>query len=256
VDGKSQSAARIRRSCHEFVGSFRGGRFLFNNLRHLEKGGKRADKHAMSSSPINLNNNYLQSILSTALQGTGLSPNSTSGSVSATSSPQSDNGQLSPFAQLMNTLQQLQQSNPTEYKQVTQQIATNLQNAAQAATSSGNTTAANQLTQLSTDFTNASQSGQLPNISDLAQAVGGGGHHHHHHGHHASSSDSSSDSSSSSSSTTATSSTSSTTSSTSSSPLDQLLAAFQANSTPNESLNPMAIIMNTLNSAGITASNS
>jgi hypothetical protein len=106
--------------------------------------------------------------------------------VSGTSGQQSDSGQLSPFAQLLSTLQQLQQSNPTEYKQVTQQIATNLQNAAQTATSDGNTSAANQLTQLATDFTTASQSGQLPNISDLAQAIGGGGHHHHH-GHHASS---------------------------------------------------------------------
>ncbi len=82
----------------------------------------------------------------------------------------------------MNTLQQLQQSNPTNYQQVTQQIATNLQAAAQTAQSEGNTTAANQLNQLATDFTNASTSGQLPNIQDLAQAMGG--HHHHHHHHH------------------------------------------------------------------------
>jgi len=34
--------------------------------------------------------------------------------------------------------------------------------------------------------------------------------------------------------------------------LDQLLAAFQANASQNESLNPMSIIMNTLNTAGIT----
>jgi hypothetical protein len=198
----------------------------------------------MSTSSINnLNNNYLQSILNTVLQGTGLS--STSTSVSATSSQQQDGGQLSPFAQLMSTLQQLQQSNPTEYKQVTQQIATNLQNAAQTATSDGNSSAASELNQLATDFTNASQSGQLPNIADLAQAVGG----HHHHHHHASSSDSSTASS-----TDSTSSTSS--SSSSSSQLSQLLAAFQSNSTQNESLDPMSIIMNTLTSAGITTSNS
>jgi hypothetical protein len=207
----------------------------------------------MSTNSINnLASSYLQSILGTALQGTGLNGNASSNTVSGTSGQQSDSGQLSPFAQLLSTLQQLQQSNPTEYKQVTQQIATNLQNAAQTATSDGNTSAANQLTQLATDFTTASQSGQLPNISDLAQAIGGGGHHHHH-GHHASSSDSSTDSSSSS---TSSSSTSGSTSTSSTSPLQQLLAAFESNATQNESLNPMSIITNTLASAGITPTNS
>jgi hypothetical protein len=200
---------------------------------------------------------YLQSILGTALQGTGLTTNTTGNNPNSVNSSslqtQTDNGQLSPFAQLMSTLQQLQQSNPTEYQQVTQQIATNLQSAAKTATADGNTTAAAQLTQLATDFTSASQSGQLPNIQDLAQAVGGGGHHHHHHSHGASAS-SSSDSSSSSSST-STSSTSSTGSSSGTSPIDQLLAAFQANATQNEALNPMSIILNTLSSSGISLSN-
>src|SRR5579864_7691526 len=71
------------------------------------------------------------------------------------------------------------------YQQVTQQIATNLQNAAQTAQANGNSTAANQINQLAKDFTSASASGQLPNIQDLAQAIGGG-HHHHHHAHAAS----------------------------------------------------------------------
>ena len=153
----------------------------------------------MSSSSINnLTNGYLQSILGNALQGTGLSLNTTPNSVQATSSQAQDNGQLSPFAQVLSSLQQLQQSNPTEYQQVTQQIATNLQSAAQAATNEGNSTAANQLNQLSKDFSTASQTGQLPNISDLAQALGGSsGHHRHHHGgHHESSSSSSTDSTS------------------------------------------------------------
>jgi hypothetical protein len=211
---------------------------------------KIADKFRMSTNSINtLSNSYLQSILGSVLQGTGSAGNASSTSVSGTSGQQSDSGQLSPFAQLMSTLQQLQQSNPTEYQQVTQQIATNLQSAAKTATADGNTSAATQLTQLATDFTTASQSGQLPNISDLAQALGGG--HHHHHGHHASSTDSSTDSSSSSSSSTSSASTSSSTS-----PLQQLLAAFESNATQNESLNPMSIITNTLASAGITATNS
>ena len=222
----------------------------------MENGDKTADKTGMSSSSINnLTNGYLQSILGNALQGTGLSLNSTSSNGISGISPQSqDNGQLSPLAQVLSSLQNLQQSNPTEYQQVTQQIAANLQSAAQAATNEGNSTAANQLNQLSKDFSTASQTGQLPNISDLAQAIGGGGGHHRHHhgGHHASSSSSSTDSTSTSSSTGSTASTSTS----SSNPLDQLLAAFQANATQHESLNPLSIITSTLANAGIPSTNS
>ncbi len=141
---------------------------------------------------------------------------------------------------MLSELQQLQQSNPTQYQQVTQQISTNLTAAAQQATSEGNTTAASQLTQLATDFSNASSSGQLPNIQDLAQAMGG--HHHGGHHHHSSvnlGSSSSSDSSSNSSS--------------ASQSLQQLLSAFQSSSVQNDSLNPMSIISQTLESAGITS---
>jgi hypothetical protein len=81
---------------------------------------------------------------------------------------------------------------------------------------------------LATDFTNASTSGQLPNLQDLSQAIGGGGSGHHHH-HHAESSDSDSS-----------------TSSTSQNPY--LLQSSQSSST-----NALAIIQNTLASAGITA---
>jgi hypothetical protein len=197
-------------------------------------------------SPISNLPGYLQSILGTALQGTGLNTSSAGNTASTATSSlglQADNSQLSPFAQLMSTLQQLQQSNPTQYKQVTQQIATNLQTAAQTAQSQGNSTVATQLNQLATDFTNASTTGQLPNIQDLAQAVGatGAAHGHHHHHHHSSSSDADSSSSSSSSST---------------NPLSQLLSAVQTNSTQSSALNPMSIIMNTLSNAGITGTNS
>jgi DNA-binding transcriptional MerR regulator len=179
----------------------------------------------MSITPINNLSSYLQSVLGAALQGTGLTSKTTSSSVELPS----DNSQLSPLVQLMNTLQQLQQSDPAKYQQVTQQIATNLQKAAQTAQSDGNTTAANQLNQLATDFTNASKSGQLPNIQDLAQALGG----HHHHHHHATSSSSST-----------------------SQLLDQLLASLQTSGTQNDSLNPMSIILNTLSNSGISTSNS
>jgi hypothetical protein len=156
---------------------------------------------------------------------------------------QPDNTQLSPFAQVASELQQLQQSNPTEYQQVTAQIATNLQSAAQAATASGNTTAATQLSQLATDFQNASTSGQLPNFQDLAQAASS--HHHHHHGHGSFSTENAS-------STSGTSATS--TSSGAGGSLSQLLAGLQAGGTGSDSMNPMSIILNTLSTAGIDSS--
>src|SRR5580700_2563670 len=179
---------------------------------------KTADNAFMGS--ISFSNPLLQSVLSTAIKSIGLTSSPTpagAGSLSASSATgQSDNSQLSPFAQLMNTLQQLQQSNPTKFAQVTQQIATNLQSAAQTATASGNTAAASQLNQLATDFSNASTSGQLPSVQDVAQAMSGGGHHHHH----ASSSGDSSGSSSSN---------SGSSSSSASQAMSQLLAAFQSN---------------------------
>jgi hypothetical protein len=205
---------------------------------------------AINTNPIA----YLESLLSYALQGTSGTTNpttQTSNSASSSIGQQQDSSQLSPLAQLLSTLQQLQQTNPTEYAQVTQKIATNLQAAAQTATSDGNTAAATQLSTLATDFSNASTSGQLPNIADLAQAIGSHGHGHHHHSHGASSdSDSSTNTSSSSASTSST-----------NTALSQFLASLNAsgadgaNGTQNDSLNPVAIIFNTLASAGVTSSN-
>jgi hypothetical protein len=193
----------------------------------------------------NISNNYLQSIYNTALQNTGLTSN-TMGNTTAASSTlfPPDNGQLSPFAQMLNTLQQLQETNPTEYQEVTQQIATNLQSAAQTATTAGNTVAANQLNQLSSDFSSASKSGQLPNVVDLAQAVGGGLHGHHHF--HVASSDNNSSSNDSS---------SNSNGSSANQTLGNFLSTLQTSGTQSNSLNPTAIILNTLSSAGITTSN-
>ena len=117
---------------------------------------------------------YLQSIISPVLRSAGLTSNSTNG----VGSSQRDNTQLSSFAQVLNALQPLQPSNPSQYGQVTQQIAANLQRAAQTAQANGNTTAAGELNSLATDFTSASQSGQLPNVQDVAKAIGGRHHHH------------------------------------------------------------------------------
>jgi hypothetical protein len=202
----------------------------------------------MSTGAINnLSGYYLQQVLAGALQSAGLTtnPSTTTSSTSASSSPQSDTSRLSPFAQLAVILQQLQQSDPTKYKQVTAQIATTLQAAAQTAQSEGNSSAANQLTQLATDFTNASQSGQLPNLQDLAQAVGGSRGHHHHRHAEASSSDSS----------TAGSGSGGNTSPALSQLLSSLSQTSESQSTQNPTIDPGTIILQTLANAGINVSN-
>lgn len=198
--------------------------------------------------------NSLASSLSTFIQeaqgqsSTTGSSNLLSALESSLGTQRSDNSQLSPLAEVLSTLQQLQQSNPTEYSQVTSQISTNLQNAAQTATSDGNTTAAAQLTQLAKDFESASTSGQLPNIQDLAQAIGGGGHHHHHHARAAAGSDNTSNSGSNA---------GETSNSTSNQALSQLLSALQTNgSSQSTSLNPLSIIFQTLSGPGTGGSNS
>jgi hypothetical protein len=94
-----------------------------------------------------------------------LMPGSSSGA-SATSASSNGNtttgtNQTSPFAQVLSSLQQ---SDPDEFQTVTQQISGYLNNGAQSAAAHGYTALANQLTQLSTDFTNVSASGQLPSI--------------------------------------------------------------------------------------------
>jgi hypothetical protein len=197
---------------------------------------------------INLSSPLLQSVLTTALTSVGLTSNTTptgTSSLGASSAAgQSDNSQLSPFAQLMNTLQQLQQSNPTKFAQVTQQIAINLQSAAQNATSSGNTAAASQLNQLAADFSNASKTGQIPNVADLAKAMGGG--HHHHHA-------SSSGGSSSTAGSASTAATPSTSGSSASQTLSELFSTFQSNSAQSASTDPMSIIMSTLSNAGLAS---
>jgi hypothetical protein len=170
----------------------------------------------------NASYSYLNSLLGNALNRNSATSNNASSSIdpSSLTMPQ-DKNQLSPMGRLMSTLQQLQQQNPSQYQQVTQQIAQNLQSAAQTAQSQGDTTKANQLNQLAADFKNASSSGQLPSAKDLAQAMGG--HHHHHHF--------------------------GTGSSGSSQNVNQLLSAFQANSTQSDSQDPMSIIWNTLSSS-------
>jgi len=188
---------------------------------------KRMSIHSVSSLT---SNNYLEQLLNSALQTSGASANTSNTSAAGQNS---DVSQLSPFAQILSTLQELQQSNPSEYATVTKQIATNLTTAAQTDTADGNTAGASQLTQLATDFTTASTSGDLPNISDLAQAIGGG----------AQGPPPPPESSAGSSSSVF-------------QQLEQLLASLQANGNSSTSLNPQSIILQTLTNAGISSSSS
>jgi hypothetical protein len=116
------------------------------------------------------------SLISSLFSGSNNSSTPTA-AASATAVKQ-DTSLVSPFAQILGTLQQLQQSSPAQYSQVTNQIASNLQTAA-SATAGGNSAQAAELTQLSKDFQTASSTGQLPNVEDLSKALGG--HYHHHY---------------------------------------------------------------------------
>jgi hypothetical protein len=179
---------------------------------------------------------YLQSIVSPAFQSAGLTATPNSLNAGSTGSSQSDTGQLSPFAQLLNTLQQLQQSNAAQYQQVTRQISANLQSASQTAQANGNTTAASELSTLSTDFKTASQNGQLPDVQDLAQAMGG--HHHHHHAQPSANPSGNSSASNS--------------SNEASQLIGQLFGSLQSGGTANASTDPESIILNTLSGAGVS----
>jgi hypothetical protein len=182
-------------------------------------------------------NNYFTNHTASVLSK-GLPTKSPGNNANGVSGASSGSGQLSPFAQLLSTLQQLEQSNPTQYQQVTQQIATKLQSAAATDTKNGNSAQAAQLTTLSKDFSTASQNGQLPNAQDLASALGGAGHHHLHG--QVSAADLAGSSSTGSASSLGT-----------NAALQQLLASFGSQNSQASSTNPMSIIMSTLSSAGV-----
>lgn len=102
----------------------------------------------------------------------------------STNTPTNDQSQLSPFAELMSTLQQLQQNDPAKYKQVTATLASDLQQAALNAQGSGTPGEANALNQLAASFTQSSQTGQLPAFLQQQNAGAAHPHHHHHGGGH------------------------------------------------------------------------
>jgi biopolymer transport protein ExbB/TolQ len=86
---------------------------------------------------------------------------------------------ISPTANFLSQLEQLQQQNPAQFSKVASSIATQLQADAKTALSNGNTTQANSLNQLAALFQNSAKSGQVPTVEAFEQA-GRSGHHHHH----------------------------------------------------------------------------
>ena len=127
--------------------------------------------------------NPLSSVSHMLLSGIGKNPTFSTGHTSSTNGAAKDQSQLSPFAQLMSTLQQLQQSDPAKYKQVAATLASDLQQSALNAQGNGNAGEATSLNHLAASFTQASQTGQLPNfLHQGAQNAGTSGHPHHHPG--------------------------------------------------------------------------
>jgi hypothetical protein len=118
-----------------------------------------------------------------------LQPNSTNSTNHSSSSSvssaaqQTDASGLSPTASFLNELQQLQIQSPAQFTQLMTSISGNLTQAAQTASSSGNTSQATLLKNLATQFQNAANGGQVPTAQQLQQA-GLTGHHHHGGGHH------------------------------------------------------------------------
>ncbi len=107
---------------------------------------------------------------------------------SSTSTPGVDDVQMSDPGKLFQQLNALSQSDPTEFKKITAQIASQLQT---AAGQSSNSTQASFLKQMAADFQNASQSGKFsdlfPQASQNTSARTSSGtppaiHHHHHAG--------------------------------------------------------------------------
>ncbi len=131
----------------------------------------------------------------------GLSSSNTTPSVVPPSTQSAATASISTPASFLSQMQQLSQTNPTEFKAVAAQVATSFQNAADQASG----TQAQFLTALANTFNQAAQTGSLQpaqsaqsaQASQTVQAALGaqgvqaagqagassGAHHHHHHGH-------------------------------------------------------------------------
>jgi len=98
------------------------------------------------------------------------------GSTSTTSSNPIDTVNISGPGQLLSELQQLQQTDPSKLRQVADDIAQQLQTAAQQ---QGQTGFGQFLTNLANKFENVADTGDASQLQS-GQQVHGHGHHHHH----------------------------------------------------------------------------
>jgi hypothetical protein len=103
------------------------------------------------------------------------SGSTTASSAPANSSTPATTTQLSPVGSLINQLQQVLQSNPGKFAKITSAIAHKLQTAAGKVQAKGDTALANKLNSLSQEFQTASQTGQMPSLSNLQALVTGSG---------------------------------------------------------------------------------
>jgi hypothetical protein len=87
----------------------------------------------------------------------------------------SGNVDLSQAAQVFSKLQNLSQSSPAQFQQLTAKISSQLQTEAQSATGSASTF----LSDLANQFQTASQTGNTSSLQPQTASPGG-----HHHGHH------------------------------------------------------------------------
>jgi hypothetical protein len=110
---------------------------------------------------------------------------STTASTSTSARTSSDSVGVSPFAQLMQQLQQLQTTNPTEFKQVMSDGATQLQAAAAQSTDPSQVAFLNNL---AAKFQTAADTGNVSAIQPQGASSGTYAPHGHHHHHAASSS--------------------------------------------------------------------
>jgi hypothetical protein len=140
---------------------------------------------------MNVSNNLFGSIGTSLLSNVG-STSATTGTSTPSSVPPPMNGagsaSISGPGQFFSEMQQLSQSNPSEFKTVAAQVATSFQNAASQATGSQ----AQVLTNLANQFNQAAQTGSMPSPQGVqagsqsaqgGQGGGGVGAHHHHRYH-------------------------------------------------------------------------
>src|SRR5262249_13472971 len=87
-----------------------------------------------------------------------------SSQISQTDSVQQDSSQVSDFAKLMKELENLQQSDPSQFKETTAKIADKLEAAAKEAADSGDSQQASPLNDLASKVKAASETGEMPDL--------------------------------------------------------------------------------------------